>query len=120
VFRRRSPPAETRTGRHRCRGVCTIEVASIAGIARRRLHKSSTTSATTLEVRNPAGRTPGNVELDAGVWIKGGLEVLAERGIEGVRIEILAKMLVARRQETINASSGVSPRADRQYIVLEP
>lgn len=44
--------------------------------------------------RKPATRrTPSPSRLDASAWVDCALEVLADRGIDGVRVEVLAKRL---------------------------
>lgn len=43
--------------------------------------------------RKPRVAAPESTRLDASAWINAGLEILAQRGIDGVRIEVLAKRL---------------------------
>jgi AcrR family transcriptional regulator len=44
-------------------------------------------------VRRKRAKSPEATRLEAADWIHRGLEVLAERGVEGVRVEVLAKQL---------------------------
>ena len=36
---------------------------------------------------------PGRSQLDRDAWIKASLDVLAEKGLDGIRVEVLAKRL---------------------------
>lgn len=44
-------------------------------------------------VRRKRAKSPEATRLEAADWVNRGLEVLAERGIDGVRVEVLAKHL---------------------------